>query len=507
MERLNHNLYARIAAVAAERAAAVCWESPGRSTLSYGQLHTQVLRYAGALRALGVAPGDRVLAQIDKSIEALLLYLGTLASGAVFVPVNSAYTAAEVAYFIADAEPRLFVCDPAREGEFGGAVGDATPLTTLDGAGGGRLPQQVEAATPAALAERGGSDLAAIVYTSGTTGRPKGAMLSHGNLESNAKALVALWRFTATDVLLHALPVFHIHGLFVATHCALFAGARTLLLPRFDATDVIGLLPRSTVFMGVPTYYTRLLADPRLTRASVAGLRLFVCGSAPLLASTFEAFAQHTGQQILERYGMSEAGMIASNPYAGPRLAGSVGYPLPGLEARVVDEPGQELPRGSVGVLEIRGPGVFSGYWRKPEQTAAQFRADGFFITGDLAEMQPDGRLAIVGRAKDLIISGGYNIDPREIELALEAHSEVAESAVIGVPHADFGEALVAVVVPVTGSAPTEVALLESLQGRLARFKQPKRVIFVGALPRNALGKLQKARLRDEYARLFQPLS
>jgi len=439
----------------------------GESKLSYRELDRAVGGYATALVRLGAAPGDRILVQADKSVESALLYLACLRAGLIYVPLNSAYTSAELAWFIKDAEPKLSFAP--------GHLG----LTDLD-------------AAPAAFetVPRGPDDLAAILYTSGTTGRSKGAMLSHGNLSSNALVLKDYWRWRDGDVLIHALPIYHVHGLFVALHGALLNGSTMLWHAGFDAEAVIADLARATILMGVPTFYTRLLADPRLTREAAAGMRLFVSGSAPLLEATFAAFEARTGHRILERYGMTEAGMICSNPYEGERVPGTVGFPLPGVEARIRDE-----------VLEIRGPNLFKGYWRQPERTAQEMRADGFFITGDIATMAPDGRVAIVGRAKDLIIAGGLNIYPKEIELALDAVPGVAESAVIGVPHADLGEAVVAIVVR-NEPALDEAALLAGVAD-LARFKQPRRIVFVEALPRNAMGKVQKAALRETHARLF----
>jgi len=505
---VSGNFYSSLERVAAARGAAVCWTAPGRGAWSYQQLREQVALQARALRAAGVQPGDRVLVQAEKSPEYLLLYLACLHAGAVFVPLNTAYTEAELRYFALDSQPRLMVCDPARAARLATIAQDCgARLLTLDDSGAGSWTAAATAGGPGddAPTPRAHDDLAAIVYTSGTTGRSKGAMLTHGNLEANARTLVALWRFSADDVLLHALPVYHVHGLFIATHCALLAGARSTLLPRFEAATVRALLPESTVFMGVPTYYTRLLEDPRLGREVATSMRLFLCGSAPLLPSTFEEFAQRTGHRILERYGMSEAGMITSNPYDGERVAGSVGFALPDVQVRVAGPDGVELPRDAVGVLEIRGPNLFKGYWRMPEKTAEEFRAGGWFVTGDLATLDATGRVAIVGRAKDLVISGGFNVYPKEIELEIDALPGVVESAVIGVPHPDFGEGVVAVVACQAGSSLTEGQVLAALRERLARFKQPKRVCFVDDLPRNAMGKVQKARLREQYADSFQP--
>ena len=511
---MSGNLYRRIDAQIRQRADEICWSVPGRRDWSWSEVGAAATGNAVALHAAGVQRGDRVLVQVEKSAEALLLYLGCLRAGAVFIPLNTAYTASELEHFLNDAAPRLLVCDPAK-------LAVLTPLAqrcavaridTLAADGSGSW----SVAVARAAAGQGGrapdvpitpctnDQLASIVYTSGTTGRSKGAMLSHGNLESNADALIECWQFRDADVLLHALPVYHVHGIFVAMHCAMLAGARTILLPKFDVDAVLAQLPAATVFMGVPTFFTRLLADARFDRAAAARVRVFISGSAPLLPATFAEFEQRTGHRILERYGMSEAGIIASNPLQGERVAGTVGFLLPGVAARVADEAGAELPRGEPGVLEICGPGVIRGYWRLPERTTTDFRADGFFITGDLATMDAGGRISIVGRARDLIISGGFNVYPREIELAIDALPGVDESAVIGVPHPDFGEAVVAVVVPAARALLDEAQLLGALRDRLARFKQPKRVFVVDALPRNAMAKVQKAALRERYRNLFE---
>jgi malonyl-CoA/methylmalonyl-CoA synthetase len=438
------------------------------AALSYGAIERGAGEIATALIAHGVAPGDRVAAQVDKSPEALMLYLAALKAGAVFLPLNTAYTDAETAYFIADAEPKVVVKDAvafARDAKGRTPLADAVP--------------------------RAAEDLASLIYTSGTTGRSKGAMLSHGNLAANALALHEAWGFTGDDVLLHALPIFHVHGLFVATHCALLSGAPMLWLAKFSEAEVIAALDRATVMMGVPTFYTRLLANPGFTRARTAHMRLFISGSAPLLESTFAEFEARTRQRILERYGMSEAVIIATNPLSGARIAGSVGYPLPGVDLRIAG--------GGTGVIEIKGPSVFSGYWRMPEKTREDFTSDGYFITGDVGRQDRDGRVWISGRAKDLIISGGYNVYPKEIELLLDEMPGVVESAVIGCPHPDFGEAVVAVVI----GEGQEAAMIAAAREKLAAFKAPKRIFFVADLPRNAMGKVQKNLLRDAYAGTF----
>ncbi|HEY5710474.1 MAG TPA: AMP-binding protein [Allosphingosinicella sp.] len=450
--------------------------------LRYSELDAEVASWSAALDGMGARPGDRILVQAEKSVDCALLYLASLRAGLVWVPLNTAYTPAEVAAFVADAEPAIAV--------HAGAL-------SLDDIRARRVT-----GTAFATVERGPDDLAALLYTSGTTGRSKGAMLSHDNLASNALVLKDYWHWRDGDVLIHALPIYHVHGLFVALHGALLNGSTMIWHKAFDAGAVIGDFARATILMGVPTFYARLAADPRLTREAAAGMRLFVSGSAPLLDATFAAFELATGHRILERYGMTEAGMICSNPYDGERIAGTVGFPLPGVAARVADDHGAEVPRGTPGVIEIKGPNLFKGYWRQPEKTAEDMRPDGYFITGDVATMARDGRVAIVGRAKDLIIAGGLNIYPKEIELALDAVTGVAESAVIGVPHDDLGEAVVAVVVR-TDPLLDEASLLAAIAGGLARFKQPRRIVFTEALPRNAMGKVQKAALRDAHRGLF----
>ena len=413
----NGNLYDILASGFSARPDGVCFIQADGSVLTYGQLARSVGQVASRLLDRGVEPGDRVALQAEKSAEAVIIYLATLKAGAVFLPLNTAYTTSEVSYFLTDAEPRLFIQDaPA-------LVAEAAGLEPLKGS-----------------VARDASDLASIIYTSGTTGRSKGAMLSHGNLAANARALHEIWGFTPDDVLLHALPIFHVHGLFVALHCAFLSGCPMVWLPKFDDAQVLSGLGKATVMMGVPTFYTRLLANPGFTREVAAGMRLFISGSAPLLESTFAEFEARTGQRILERYGMSESVIITSNPLEGERIAGSVGFALPGVELRIGG--GEET-----GVIEIRGPSVFSAYWRMPEKTAEEFTADGYFRTGDVGRMDPDGRVWISGRAKDLIISGGYNVYPKEVELILDEMAGVTESAVIGLPHPDFGEAVAAVVI------------------------------------------------------------
>jgi malonyl-CoA/methylmalonyl-CoA synthetase len=459
-------------------------------------------RLAHVLAAAGARRGDRVAVQVEKSPEALALYLACLRAGFVYLPLNTAYRPAEIAYFLADAEPAVFVCSPEALVALGPVAQDArVPVVMTLAADGSGTLTAAAAGCPAvhATVRVGADDLAVIIYTSGTTGRSKGAMLTHGNLASNGLALRDAWGFHAGDVLLHALPLFHVHGLFVANHCVLLAGARMIFHRRFEAQRVMRDLPRATVFMGVPTFYTRLLAEPAFTSAVAPAVRLFVSGSAPLLPETFRQFAARMGQPILERYGMSEAGIITSNPLRGERKAGTVGLPLRDVQVRVADEKDLALPSGEVGGIQIRGPNVFHGYWRMPGKTRDAFTADGWFRTGDVGAIDADGYLAIVGRAKDLIISGGYNVYPKEIELELDALPGVEESAVIGVPHADFGEAVTAVVVAEPGALLDETEIIAGLKTRLAGYKVPKRVHVVPELPRNAMGKVEKAVLRQRY--------
>ena len=471
--------------------------------ISGAEFHTTIARAANALRAAGVQVGDRVAVQIAKSPEALAIYAATVSIGAVFLPLNPAYTPPEVGYFLNDATPRVFICDPAKADALG-AVASQTTLKTLDAKGGGSFgADMAEAAKQFVPQARLGADLAAILYTSGTTGRSKGAMLTQDNLLSNAQTLADLWRFTPQDVLLHALPIFHTHGLFVASNVSLLTGGQMIFLSGFEVEAVLRLLPQASALMGVPTFYTRLLEDARFDRALTAHMRLFVSGSAPLLADTHRQFHARTGQSILERYGMTETNMNTSNPYDGERRAGTVGFPLPGVELRIMAD-GAEVPQGAVGGIEVRGPNVFAGYWQMPEKTREELRPDGWFITGDLGQVDRDGYVQIVGRAKDLVISGGFNIYPIEVEMALDDHPEGLESAVIGLPHPDFGEAVFAVLVPQKGQSLDVEAVLASLSDRLARFKQPKAAVAVEELPRNTMGKVQKAALRASYAAWFQ---
>ncbi|MBB3773826.1 malonyl-CoA/methylmalonyl-CoA synthetase [Angulomicrobium tetraedrale] len=481
-------------------------ETPDGTVLTYADTERRSAQYADALVAMGLRPGDRVALQVEKSVEAIFAYLGTVRAGGVFLPLNTAYTAPEVEYFLGDARPAVFVCDPAQEAALApiAAAQGVARLLTLDGAGKGTLSAAADAASATfADVPRGPDDLAALLYTSGTTGRSKGAMLTHDNLASNALALVDTWRFTLDDVLIHALPIFHTHGLFVAINVTLAAGSSMIFLPKFDPELILGLMDRASVLMGVPTFYVRLLKSPNLTPEAAAGMRLFISGSAPLLAETHREWRARTGHAILERYGMTETGMNTSNPYDGERIAGTVGFPLPGVELRVVSpESGEALGAGEIGMIEVKGPNVFKGYWRLPEKTAAEFH-DGWFVTGDLGLTVPDGYVQIVGRGKDLVISGGYNVYPKEIEGEIDALPGVIESAVIGIPHPDFGEGVTAVVVARPEATLDEASVIDALEGRLARYKFPKRVIFVDDLPRNTMGKVQKNLLRDQYQGLY----
>jgi malonyl-CoA/methylmalonyl-CoA synthetase len=502
---MSNHLFDAIRA-AANPAAPFIETLDGRSW-TYQDMQDQSGKLAGVLIELGVEPGDRVAVQVEKSAEALMLYLACVRAGAVYLPLNTAYTLAELDYFISDAEPRLVVCAPkARDGLEPVAAKYGARVETLNESGGGSLMEKT-AGKPADFAnvQRGPDDLAAILYTSGTTGRSKGAMLSHDNLLSNAATLREYWRFTSNDRLIHALPIFHTHGLFVASNVIMLSGASMYFLSKFDPEEVLRLMQSASVLMGVPTFYVRLLQSEGLTKEATARMRLFISGSAPLLADTHRQFEEATGHRILERYGMTETNMNTSNPYEGERMAGTVGFPLPGVSLRVTDpETGAPVADGETGMIEVKGPNVFQGYWRMPEKTKAEFREDGFFITGDLGKVDERGYVHIVGRGKDLVISGGYNIYPKEVETEIDQMAGVVESAVIGVAHPDFGEGVTAIVVRQKGANLAEADVLANLKDRLARYKQPKRVIFVEELPRNTMGKVQKNVLRDTYAGLYQ---
>ncbi|VAV98405.1 Long-chain-fatty-acid--CoA ligase [hydrothermal vent metagenome] len=475
---------------------------PDGSTISHDGFLKMAGRFANALTRLGLACGDRVAVQVEKSPQALAVYAACVQAGLVFLPLNTAYTASEVLYFVEDSGAKLFVCQGSREKELlevTRRTGILLETLSADGTGTfiDRAKDDSESFTPV---DCDGETLAALLYTSGTTGRSKGAMLSHENLLSNAQVLADLWQFSDNDVLLHALPIFHTHGLFVATNVTLIAGGSMLFLPKFAQDEMIDNMARATVMMGVPTFYTRLLSHPGFTGKITRHMRLFVSGSAPLLAETHKQFEERTGHRILERYGMTETSMNTSNPYDGERRAGTVGFPLPGVELKITDSAtGAILPDGKIGEIEVRGPNVFKGYWQMPEKTAEELRQDGFFITGDLGLIDGDGYVHIVGRNKDLIISGGYNIYPKEIESALDEHPDILESAVIGVPHPDFGEAVIGIVVASGKSPPDFDQITKTISKSLARFKLPKKLVVLPELPRNTMGKIQKNLLRESH--------
>ena len=511
----NNNLFAAIRAAFPDDQSAVAIESADSATgttvkrYTWQDIDEQTARIANLLASLALPLGSRVAVQTEKSVEALMLYLGVLRAGYVYLPLNTAYQAGEVEYFIGNAEPAVVVCSP-KSLAWIEAITDAAKVTrvfTLNDAGGGTLIEAASTQSPVhSVAVMTVDNLAAILYTSGTTGRSKGAMLTHNNLLSNALTLKDYWGWSSQDVLIHALPIFHVHGLFVASHCALLSGAKMIWFSKFDPNSVLARLPEATVFMGVPTLYVRLLADARLNRETCKHMRLFVAGSAPLLIETFNQWRERTGHTILERYGMSETAMLTSNPYApeqGERRGGTVGFPLPGVSVRVSDDKAGLCPTNEIGDIEVKGPNVFAGYWCMPEKNRDEFTADGWFKTGDVGKIDERGYVVIVGRSKDLIISGGYNVYPAEIEGYINDMPGVAESAVIGVPHPDFGEAGVAVVVAKAGSVLDGTAMLADLKSKIANFKVPKRVFIVDDLPRNAMGKVQKNLLRQEHAGLF----
>jgi malonyl-CoA/methylmalonyl-CoA synthetase len=496
---MNANLYSLFERHFPEGAEQPFLIVPNGPVVHYDDLAAASARIAHALVAAGCKPGDRVAAQLDKHWHVVALYLGCLRAGLAYLPLNTGYQKSELDYFFQDAQPRVIVCNTDHLGVIAALQRNTTVLTLEE------LIDRSTAHDPEfETVTRAPDDLAAILYTSGTTGRSKGAMITHRNLATNGLTLVESWGFTRGDVLLHALPVFHVHGLFVATHCVLLAGARMLWLPKFDVREVVSLMPKATVMMGVPTFYTRLLAEESFNRECCRSIRLFVSGSAPLLAETFEAFRERTGHAILERYGMTEAGMITSNPLDGARLGGTVGPPLPGIDVRIVDDAERTCGHESIGGIQIRGPNVFKGYWQMAEKTRDEFTADGFFKTGDMGQWVSNGSgrgyLRIVGRAKDLIITGGLNVYPKEIEERLDQMDGVEESAVVGVPDPDFGEAVAAVIVGKPGHTLSEASIISALRGEIAHFKVPKRVVFADALPRNAMGKVQKAALREKLA-------
>jgi malonyl-CoA/methylmalonyl-CoA synthetase len=503
-KRENANLYALLSSRFDARPDTVAIETPGAKRLTYADVERESGRFANRLLTLGARAGDRVAVQVDKSPEALCLYLGCVRAGLIYLPLNTGYPARELEHFFRDAEPRVVVCRPQDLNMVGGLAArcGVDQVVTLGDAGDGILMESAHGRDDFDTIVSRGDDIAAILYTSGTTGKPKGAALSHGNLGSNAVTLHEAWGFCESDVLLHALPLFHTHGLFVACHCSLLNATPMLLLPKFDAEQVVGLLPRASVFMGVPTFYTRLLANAEFGRDQCANMRLFVSGSAPLLEQTHREFLERTGHTILERYGMTECGMSTSNPLRGKRKAGTVGLPLPAVSLRIVDDVGKPVATGDIGQIEFKGPNVFQGYWRMPEKTAEEFTDDGFFRSGDLGKLDEEGYVSIVGRDKDLIISGGYNVYPKEVELCLDQLDGVSESAVIGVPDADFGERVTAVVVAAPASGDMDEArIIAALKPLLASYKIPKHVAFVDELPRNAMGKVQKNILRKRFSR------
>ena len=499
---MNANLYTLFASRFPQDGTACCIETHDGLYYSWNDLDRATAKLANLLANLKLPQDARIAVQVEKSPEALMLYLATIRAGYVYLPLNTAYRAAEIEYFINDAEPAVVVCSPQNFGwvsQIAFKSGTKHVFTLSDDRQGSLLVRAALQSNSFETVEKQPDDLAAILYTSGTTGRSKGAMLTHDNLASNAKVLQEYWRWQPNDVLLHALPLFHVHGLFVASHGALLNGSKMIFLPKFDAAEIMRSLPRSTVFMGVPTYYVRLLAEPEFGKETCANMRLFVSGSAPLLTDTFNEFAQRTGHTILERYGMSETTMLVSNPYDGERIGGTVGLPLPGVSVRVVKTDGTLCATGEIGDIQVKGPNVFKGYWRMPDKTAEEFTEDGYFKTGDVGKFDDKGYLSIVGRSKDLIISGGYNVYPKEIESVIDEMEGVVESAVVGVPHPDFGEAVTAVVVAAPGASLSEADIVGALKSKIANFKVPKRVFFVPELPRNTMGKVQKNILRDQY--------
>lgn len=500
---MNANLYDVLIPPALQHSAVVVLQTETGHLWSRHDISDLSARIATLLQQSGIRPGDRVAAQVEKSVEAVCLYLGCLKVGAVYLPLNSGYTSSELSHFLADAEPKAFI-----KGADGGSLPNVVPdmqTFTLGHDGAGTLIEKARTVAPIEeTVARGPSDLAAILYTSGTTGRPKGAMITHGNLSSMASALAKAWLITENDKLLHALPIFHAHGLFIALNTALYAGASITFLRKFSLDLIAEHLPRSTLFMGVPTFYSRMLSDPRINAGTCKGIRAFICGSAPLSAVTFEAFRAKTGHAIVERYAMTETLVITSNPVEGPVTAGSVGYALPDVSLKLTDDVGREASRGDVGEIVLKGPNVFKGYWRLPEVTSKEFTSDGYFKTGDLGKIDPDGRLSVVGRSKDLIITGGYNVYPSEVEAVVTRIDGVADCAVIGLPHPDFGEGVIAVIEPRRGYEDMTVeSIIAVLSQTLARYKIPKSIVFVESLPRNAMGKIQKNELRHSYRSMF----
>jgi len=509
MSLTNANLFAALRAAFPHNLDAIAIETDTGLNYSWRDLDRATAMMANLLQSLKLPQGSRIAVQVEKSVEAVMLYLATLRAGYVFLPLNTAYQSAEIEYFIANAEPAVVVCSSRNFGwvsKIAFKAGTQHVFTLDDNRSGSLLERAAHCSDRHQVVPRQADDLAAILYTSGTTGRSKGAMLTHGNLLSNAQVLKEYWGWREGDVLMHVLPIFHVHGLFVALHGALLNGSKMIWMAKFEPKKVLEKLPEATVFMGVPTLYVRLLAEPGLDREAVRNMRLFIAGSAPLLIETFVAWQQRTGHTILERYGMSETIMLTSNPYDakdGERRGGTVGFPLPGVSLRVVDDAGQSLPVGEIGGIQVKGPNVFKGYWRMPEKTAEEFTADGFFKTGDVGKIDARGYVTIVGRSKDLIISGGYNVYPAEIEGYINEMPGVAESAVVGVLHPDFGEVGVAVVVRKPGEALDPEQVIATLKARLANFKIPKRCFVVDDLPRNTMGKVQKNLLREQHKHIF----
>ncbi|MGC1172947.1 malonate--CoA ligase [Polaromonas sp.] len=502
----NNNLFAALRAAFPEDLDTVAVETDTGLNYSWRDLDRSTAMMANLLKSLDLPEGARIAVQVEKSVEAMMLYLATLRAGYVFLPFNTAYQSAEIEYFIGNAEPSVVVCSRKNFGwvsKIAFKAGTQNVFTLDDDRTGSLLERAAHCSDRHEVAQRGADDLAAILYTSGTTGRSKGAMLSHGNMLSNALVLKDYWAWTPGDVLIHALPIFHVHGLFVAIHGALINGSKMIWLAKFDPKLVVQKLPEATVFMGVPTLYVRLLAEPGLNREACSHMRLFVAGSAPLLIETFTEWQERTGHTILERYGMSETAMLTSNPYKGERRGGTVGFALPGVSLRVQDDAGQPLPTGEIGGIQVKGPNIFKGYWRMPEKTKEEFTADGYFKTGDVGKIDGRGYITIVGRSKDLIISGGYNVYPAEIEGYINDMPGVAESALVGVPHPDFGEVGIAVVIPRPGAVLDAEQVIARLKAQLANFKIPKRCFIVSELPRNTMGKVQKNVLREQHKTLF----
>jgi malonyl-CoA/methylmalonyl-CoA synthetase len=506
MSQANANLFAAVRAAFPQNLDEIAIEADNGLNYSWRDLDRATAMLANLLESLDLPEGSRVAVQVEKSVEAVMLYLATLRAGYVFLPLNTAYQSAEIEYFIGNAEPAVVVCSSKNFGwvsKIAFKAGTRNVFTLDDDRSGSLLARAAHFADRHQVALRQADDLAAILYTSGTTGRSKGAMLTHGNLLSNALVLKDYWGWRPGDVLIHALPIFHVHGLFVALHGALLNGSKMIWLAKFDPKRVLEKMPQATVFMGVPTLYVRLLAEPALSSELTRNMRLFVAGSAPLLIETFNAWQQRTGHTILERYGMSETIMLTSNPYdpkLGERRGGTVGFPLPGVSLRVQDDAGRSLPVGEIGGIQVKGPNVFKGYWRMAEKTKEEFTADGYFKTGDVGKIDERGYVSIVGRSKDLIISGGYNVYPAEIEGYINELAGVAESALVGIPHADFGEVGLAVVVPKPGATVDPTQVIAELKSKLANFKIPKQCVVVRELPRNSMGKVQKNLLREQYA-------